>query len=90
VNSGLRTTQSPGSPHLLSDRRATIDYVDHSNAGVFIVVVGGALILLLVLAGRAGRGLARDLWAKMGLIRWVLIGIVVVIFIDLANGFPNK
>jgi hypothetical protein len=64
--------------------------VDHSNAGVFIVVVGGALILLLLLAGRAGRSLAKELWGKMGLIRWVLIGIVVVVFIDLANGFPNK
>jgi hypothetical protein len=64
--------------------------VDHSNAGVFIVLVGGALILLLLLAGRAGRGLARDLWARMGLIRWVLIGIVVVIFIDLATNYPRK
>jgi hypothetical protein len=78
------------SPHPVSPVRATIDGVDHSNAGVFIVLVGGALILLLLLAGRAGRGLARDLWARMGLIRWVLIGIVVVIFIDLATNYPRK
>ncbi|CAI7977484.1 conserved hypothetical protein [Frankia sp. Hr75.2] len=64
--------------------------MDRSYAGVFLVVVGGALLALLVIGGRAGRGLLRDAWGRMGLLRWVFALIVVVVFLDLADGIPNR
>ncbi|ABW15010.1 hypothetical protein MXD62_37385 [Frankia sp. Mgl5] len=64
--------------------------MDRSYAGVFLVVVGGALLALLVIGGRAGRGLLRDVWGRMGLLRWVFALIVVVVFLDLADGIPNR
>lgn len=64
--------------------------VDRNYAGVFLVVVGGALLALLVLGGRAGRGLAREVWGKLGLLRWVFLLVVLVIFLDLADGLPNR
>ncbi|MBX6388390.1 MAG: hypothetical protein IRZ08_05220 [Frankia sp.] len=66
------------------------DDVDGNYAGVFLVVVGGALFALLVLGGRAGRGLARDVWRRLGLLRWVAIAIVVIVFLDLVDGIPNR
>jgi len=57
---------------------------------VFLVVVGGALFALLVLGGRAGRGLAKDVWGRLGLLRWVFLLIILVIFLDLADGLPNR
>ncbi|WP_322750936.1 MULTISPECIES: hypothetical protein [unclassified Frankia] len=64
--------------------------MDPSNAGIFIVVVGGALCALLLLAGRAGRSLAKDLWSRMGLLRWIVLLIVVVVLLDLADGAVNR
>ncbi|WP_322761587.1 hypothetical protein [Frankia sp. Cr2] len=64
--------------------------MDPSNAGIFLVVVGGALCTLLLLAGRAGRGLAKDLWSRMGLLRWIILLIVVVVLLDLADGAVNR
>jgi hypothetical protein len=64
--------------------------VDRSYAGVFLLVVGGALFALLVLGGRAGRSLARGAWRRAGLLRWIFILIVVVVFLDLADGLPNR
>jgi hypothetical protein len=59
-------------------------------AGVFLVVIGGALLALLVFGGRAGRNGAREIWRRMGLLRWVLVLVVIVIFLDLADGIPNR
>ncbi|WP_131745854.1 hypothetical protein [Frankia sp. Cppng1_Ct_nod] len=64
--------------------------MDPSNAGVFLVVVGGALFGLLVLGGRAGRSLAREVWSRIGLLRWIALLIVVVVFLDLADGAVNR
>lgn len=64
--------------------------MDANHAGVFLVVVGGALFALLLFGGKAARSGARELWRKLGLLRWVLILIVLVIFIDLADGLPNQ
>ncbi|WP_165034804.1 hypothetical protein [Candidatus Protofrankia californiensis] len=63
---------------------------DASNAGIFLVVVGGALFALLVLGRRAGRSLARELWSRLGLLRWIIALIVVVVFFDLADGVVNR
>jgi hypothetical protein len=71
-------------------RHAIVVTVHGNYAGVFLVVVGGALFALLVLGGRAGRSLAREIWGRMGLLRWVAVAIVVVVFLDLADGIPNK
>jgi hypothetical protein len=63
----------------------------HGNyAGVFLVVVGGALFALLVGGHRAGRGLARDIWRRMGLLRWIGAAIVLVVFLVLAGVIPNR
>jgi hypothetical protein len=64
--------------------------VNANHAGIFLVVVGGALCALLLFGGKATRNGARELWRKLGLLRWVLIVIVVVIFLDLADGLPNQ
>jgi hypothetical protein len=64
--------------------------MDVNPAGVFLVVVGGALFALLVAGGRSGRGFARQTWQKMGLLRWVFVVVVIVIFLDLADGLPNQ
>jgi hypothetical protein len=64
--------------------------VDRSYAGVFLVVVGGALFALLVVGGRAGRSLARELWSRAGLLRWVFLLIVAVVFLDIADVLPNR
>lgn len=61
-----------------------------SHAGVFLVVVGGALLALLVFGRRAGKSIVREMWQRMGLLRWVLVLIVIVIFLDLADGLPNQ
>jgi hypothetical protein len=66
------------------------DGVNGNYGGVFLVVVGGALFALLVLGGRAGRSLLRDVWGRLGLLRWVLVVIVVVVVLDLADGVPNR
>ncbi|MBL7495534.1 hypothetical protein I6A84_05120 [Frankia sp. CNm7] len=58
-------------------------------AGVFLLVVGGALFALLVLGGRAGRGLVREIWGRMGLLRWIAVAIVIIAFLDLADGVSN-
>nr|MDT0663543.1 hypothetical protein [Micromonospora sp. DSM 115978] len=71
-------------------RRAIVEGVDANHAGVFLLVVGGALFALLLFGGRSVRSGTRDLWRKLGLLRWVLILIVVVIFVDLADGLPNQ
>ncbi len=71
-------------------RHAIVLSVDHSNAGIFIVVVGGALLALLVLGGRAGRSIARDVWSRIGFFRWILVAIIVVVILDLSDGLPNQ
>ena len=53
-------------------------------------MVGGALFALLVMGRRAGRSLARDLWGRMGLLRWIGVGIVVVVFLALAGYIPGR
>jgi hypothetical protein len=70
--------------------REIVAGVDPSNAGIFLVVVGGALFALLLLAGRAGRSLARELWSRMGILRWIIPLIIIVIFLDLADGTVNR
>jgi hypothetical protein len=63
----------------------------HGNyGGVFLVVVGGALFALLVMGRRAGRSLARDVWGRMGLLRWIGVAIVVVVFLALAGVIPGR
>lgn len=64
--------------------------VDHSNAGIFLVVVGGALLALLVFGSRAGRGIAGDVWHRIRFFRWILIAIIIVIIWDLSDGLPNQ
>ncbi|MCK9900049.1 hypothetical protein CC117_05335 [Parafrankia colletiae] len=64
--------------------------MDRSYAGVFLVVVGGALLALLWAGHRAGRGLVREVWGRMGLLRWVFALIVIVVFLDLADGAANR
>jgi hypothetical protein len=64
--------------------------VDHSNAGIFIVVVGGALLALLALGRRAGRGIVMDIWSRIGIFRWVFVAIIIVIILDLSDGLPNQ
>lgn len=64
--------------------------MDRSYAGVFLVVVGGALLALLIAGRRATGGILRDLWGRMGLLRWVFVLIIVVIFWDLADGAANR
>ncbi|WP_462187781.1 MULTISPECIES: hypothetical protein [unclassified Frankia] len=64
--------------------------MDHSNAGIFLVTVGGALFALLVLGGRAGRSIAREVWSRIGFFRWILLLIIIVIVLDLADGLPNQ
>ncbi|EIV93770.1 hypothetical protein FraQA3DRAFT_3483 [Frankia sp. QA3] len=71
-------------------RHAIVFSVDHSNAGIFIVVVSGALLALLVLGGRAGRSIARDVWSRIGFFRWILVAIIVVVVLDLSDGLPNQ
>jgi hypothetical protein len=71
-------------------RYAIVLPVDHSNAGIFIVVVGGALLALLVFGSRAGRGIARDVWSRIRFFRWILVAIVIVIIWDLHDGLPNQ
>jgi hypothetical protein len=80
----------PGSRDRRGGRHAIVMPVDRSNAGIFLVVVGGALFALLVLGGRAGRGIAREIWGRIGFFRWILILIIVVIILDLADGVPNQ
>ncbi|ABD10243.1 hypothetical protein Francci3_0859 [Frankia casuarinae] len=81
---------SPGIPGDPRGRRAIVLTVDHSNAGIFLVTVGGALFALLVLGGRAGRGIAREVWSRIGFFRWILLLIIIVIVLDLADGLPNQ
>ncbi|KPM57639.1 hypothetical protein CcI49_26030 [Frankia sp. CcI49] len=64
--------------------------MDRSYAGVFLVVVGGALLALLVAGRRAGGSLVREVWGRMGLLRWVFVLIIVVVFLDLADGAANR
>ncbi|WP_236705641.1 MULTISPECIES: hypothetical protein [Frankia] len=71
-------------------RHAIVLSVDQSNAGIFIVVVGGALLALLVLGGRAGRSIARDVWSRIGFFRWILVAIIIVVVLDLSDGLPNQ
>ncbi|CAO5231235.1 hypothetical protein FAGKG844_150053 [Frankia sp. AgKG'84/4] len=77
------TTAAPG-------RYAIVFTVDQSNAGVFLVVVGGALLALLVFGSRAGRGIARDVWGRLRFFRWILVAIIIVIIWDLHDGLPNQ
>ncbi|AEH08723.1 MULTISPECIES: hypothetical protein [Protofrankia] len=63
---------------------------DASNAGIFLVVVGGALFALLVWGRRVGGGVVREIWGRLGLLRWIIAPIVVVIFFDLADGVVNR
>ncbi|MCM3924520.1 hypothetical protein ND748_22995 [Frankia sp. AiPs1] len=64
--------------------------MDQSNAGIFIVVVGGALLALLVLGGRAGRSIGREVWSRIGFFRWILVAIIIVVILDLSDGLPNQ
>lgn len=64
--------------------------MDQSNAGIFLVVVGSALLALLVAARRATGGILREAWGRMGLLRWVFVLIILVIFYDLADGAANR
>ncbi len=38
----------------------------------------------------AGRSLAREVWSRIGLLRWIALLIVVVVFLDLADGAVNR
>jgi hypothetical protein len=63
----------------------------HGNyAGIFLIVVGGGLFVLLAGWRRAGRGLARDIRGRMGLLRWIGIAIVIVVFLALAGVIPGR
>lgn len=66
------------------------DCVHGNYAGVFLVVVGGALFALLALGRRAGRSLARDVWGRIGLLRWIGVAIVIVVFLALAGIIPGR
>jgi hypothetical protein len=66
------------------------DCVHGNYAGVFLVVVGGALFALLVAGRRAGRILARDVWGRMRLLRWIGVGIVIVVALTLAGVIPGR
>ncbi|WP_308204612.1 hypothetical protein [Frankia sp. R82] len=70
-------------------RYAMVFPVDHSNAGVFLVVVGGALLALLVFGARAGRGIAGEFWGRIRFLRWILVVIIIVIIWDLHDGLSN-
>ncbi|SNQ48144.1 hypothetical protein FRACA_2230004 [Frankia canadensis] len=85
-----RRPQYDGTPSVASQRYAMVFSVDHSNAGIFIIVVGGALLALLVLGRRAGRSIAMDIWHRIGIFRWILVAIVIVIILDLSDGLPNQ
>jgi hypothetical protein len=63
----------------------------HGNyAGVFLVVVGGALFALLLLGRRAGRSLGRDVWHRARLLRWVMVALAIVVFLTLAGVIPGR
>jgi hypothetical protein len=63
----------------------------HGNyAGVFLVVVGGALFALLVMGRRAGRSLGRDVWERVRFLRWIGVAIVVIVFLALAGIIPGR
>jgi hypothetical protein len=64
--------------------------VDRNHAGIVLIVVGGALFALLLFGRRAGREAIGGIWRRMGLLRWVFVLIVIVIFLDLADGLPNQ
>ena len=53
-------------------------------------MVGGALFALLALGRRAGRSLARDVWGRIGLLRWIGVAIVIVVFLALAGIIPGR
>jgi hypothetical protein len=75
-----------GAPAAACDR----DCVHGNYAGVFLVVVGGALLALLVMGRRAGRTLARDIWGRMRLLRWIGVAIAIVVALTLAGVIPGR
>lgn len=61
----------------------------YSDAGGYMLLVAGALAALLIVGGRAGRGLLRTAWARIGLLRWVIVLIFIVIVVGITREYPN-
>ena len=79
-----------GGPEAAQHARAIVNTVHGNYAGVFLVVVGGALFVLLAGWRRAGRGLARDVRGRFGLLRWIGVAIVIVVLLVLAGVLPDR
>lgn len=69
--------------------REIVDGVKYSDAGGYMLLVAGALAALLIVAGRTGRSALRGIWARVGILRWVVVLIIVVIVVGITRQYPN-
>lgn len=62
----------------------------YRDSGGYLLLVGGGLVLLLLAGKRAGLGLLREIWSRIGFLRWIVVLIIIVVVVGITREYPER